>query len=35
VDCKRDVVIAYFGTNPDENSHPTPLPLVRLIETYF
>ena len=35
IDCKRDVVIAYFGTNADENWHPEPLPLVRLIETYF
>jgi CubicO group peptidase (beta-lactamase class C family) len=35
VDCKRDVVIAYFGTNASEESRPTPLPLVRLIETYF
>ena len=35
VDCKRDVVIAYFGTNANENWHPTPLPLVHLVETYF
>jgi CubicO group peptidase (beta-lactamase class C family) len=35
VDCKRDVVIAYFGTNASEDSHPMPLPLVHLIETYF
>jgi CubicO group peptidase (beta-lactamase class C family) len=35
IDCKRDVVIAYFGTNADENWHPAPLPLVRLIEKYF
>jgi CubicO group peptidase (beta-lactamase class C family) len=35
IDCKRDVVIAYLGTNIDENWHPEPLPLVRLIETYF
>jgi CubicO group peptidase (beta-lactamase class C family) len=35
VDCKRDVVIAYFATNANEDSLPTPLPLVRLIETYF
>lgn len=35
VDCKRDVVIAYFGTNANEDWHPTPLPLVRLVETYF
>ncbi len=35
IDCKRDVVIAYFGTNPDENWHPEPLPLVQLIEAYF
>jgi CubicO group peptidase (beta-lactamase class C family) len=35
VDCKRDVVIAYFGTNANEDWHPEPLPLVRLVETYF
>jgi len=35
VDCKRDVVIAYFGTNANEDWHPMPLPLVRLVETYF
>ena len=35
IDCKRDVVIAYFGTNADENWRPEPLPLVHLIETYF
>ena len=35
VDCKRDVVIAYFGTNANEDWHPVPLPLVRLVETYF
>jgi CubicO group peptidase (beta-lactamase class C family) len=35
IDCKRDVVIASFGTNADENWHPEPLPLVRLVETYF
>ncbi len=35
VDCKRDVVIAYFGTNANEDWHPVPLPLVRLLETYF
>jgi len=35
VDCKRDVVIAYFGTNANEDWHPIPLPLVRLVETYF
>ena len=35
VDCRRDVVIAYFGTNVNENWRPTPLPLVRLVETYF
>jgi hypothetical protein len=35
IDCKRDVVIAYLGTNTDENWHLEPLPLVRLIETYF
>ncbi len=35
IDCKRDVVIAYFGTNADESWHPEPLPLVRLVETYF
>jgi hypothetical protein len=35
VDCKRDVVIAYFGTNANEYWHLMPLPLVRLVETYF
>lgn len=35
VDCKRDVVIAYFGTNANEDWHPMPLPLVRLVETNF
>jgi CubicO group peptidase (beta-lactamase class C family) len=35
IDCKRDVVIAIFGTNADENWHPEPLPLVRLVEAYF
>ncbi len=35
IDCRRDVVIAYFGSNGDENWHPEPLPLVRLIERYF
>lgn len=35
VDTKRDVVIAYFGTNQDNQSMPHPLPLMALIERYF
>lgn len=35
VDTQRDVVIAYFGTNPDNQSPPRALPLVALIEKYF
>lgn len=35
IDCKRDVVIAYFGTNQNNQWAPTPLPLVSLIARYF
>ncbi|HEV2617861.1 MAG TPA: serine hydrolase [Candidatus Acidoferrales bacterium] len=35
VDCKKDVVIAYFGTNPNSDTPPTPLPLVALVQRYF
>jgi hypothetical protein len=35
VDCKKDVVIAYFGTNKNNQWAPTPLPLVALIARYF
>ncbi len=35
VDTKRDVVIAYFGTNENNQSMPHPLPLVALIQRYF
>jgi CubicO group peptidase (beta-lactamase class C family) len=35
VDCKKDVVIAYFGTNAKVDSMPTLLPLHGLIEHYF
>jgi CubicO group peptidase (beta-lactamase class C family) len=35
IDTERDVVIAYFGTNPDNQSAPHPLPLVALVDKYF
>jgi CubicO group peptidase (beta-lactamase class C family) len=35
IDTQRDVVIAYFGTNPDNQSPPHSLPLVALIDKYF
>ena len=35
VDCKKDVVIAYFGTNAKVDSAPSLLPLHSLIERYF
>jgi CubicO group peptidase (beta-lactamase class C family) len=35
VDTRRDVVIAYFGTNKNNQEFPTPLPLVGLVEKYF
>lgn len=34
IDCKRDVVIAYFSTNTDENWHQEASPPVGLVETY-
>lgn len=35
IDCKKDVVIAYFGTNATVDTLPTLLPLRRLVEQYF
>jgi CubicO group peptidase (beta-lactamase class C family) len=35
IDCKKDVVIAYFGTNTAVDTLPTLLPLRRLVEQYF
>lgn len=35
VDTRKDVVIAYFGTNTNNQEFPTPLPLVALIDKYF
>ncbi len=35
IDCKKDVVIAYFGTNTAVDTVPTRLPLRKLIEQYF
>jgi CubicO group peptidase (beta-lactamase class C family) len=35
IDCRKDVVIAYFGTNPNSETPPTPLPLVALVQRYF
>lgn len=35
IDCKKDVVIAYFGTNTAVDTRPTRLPLRRLVEQYF
>jgi CubicO group peptidase (beta-lactamase class C family) len=35
VDTNKDVVIAYFGTNQNMQSVPTPLPLVALVNRYF
>jgi CubicO group peptidase (beta-lactamase class C family) len=35
IDCARDVVIVYFGTNQNQDSRPVLLPLRKLSETFF
>jgi CubicO group peptidase (beta-lactamase class C family) len=35
IDCRRNVVIVYFGTNPTVDAMPVPLALRKLAETFF